>query len=271
MASEHIAYQFRQSIDRLERDAEDSPGIQEIYDRGGLMLLRSDRSVVAWNRSLAEYTATPLELAQWRAEPNQGRQRMREVHTGHLAERTLEVASERALDLSSDSANNDPVSLGAPLPFFALSWPTVLPGYGGFSPEVGTAYSGKVTIGYGFGSFPIGYHCVVTEIAGTRATLEIKIDPKETWTAGKRVLLILKATGSMKLIIDFRDQLPQMQAGRIELSFRSQWKRGAETKSFEIGRFNQTFEYRRILAAFDEETFRATAWRTDAFAEEDGR
>lgn len=271
MDLDQVVYQFRHGLDRIERDAEDAPGTREAYERHGLLLLRSERSLLVWNRWLSEYAGTPQQLASWRAEPVLPRQYLRETHASQLAQYALEVASERTLDLSSGTLNDNVTGLGAPLPFFALGWPTVLPSYNGFQPEVGHSWFGKVLITYGFGAFPVVCRCTVTEVAGTRATLKLELDPKETWATGRRVLLILKATGTITAVVDMRDRLPARQHGQVDLRFRSQWKEGGELRSFEVGRFNQTFDYRRVLASFDEQNFRATAWKADAFAEEAGR
>lgn len=271
MDTDQIVYQFRHGLDRIERDAEDAPGTREAYERHGLLLLKSERSLLVWNRWLSEYSATLQQLAAWRAEPVLPRRQLLETHTSQLAQYALEVASERTLDITSGTLNDNVTGLGAPLPFYALGWPTVLPSYHGFEAEVGHAYGGKVSIMYGFGAFTVNYRCTVAEIAGTRATLKIELDPKETWVTGRRVLLILKAAGSFTAVVDMRDRLPARQSGQVDLRFRTQWKEGNDLRSFEVGRFNQTFDYRRVLASFDEQNFRATAWTSDAFTEGAGR
>lgn len=244
-------YRFDQHVVRTSRECEDAATEREEYERSGLVLLASEHSDTSWTRTLVECGATADEIEKWVRVGGISRAALNQAHQREMFAHSLEVTTARPLVLMSDPANVDLSSAGEAVPFFAITWPTVLPSFGPQAVE-SAAQRGEVLVSFGFGLFAIR-HRILAHAADDALVYEICLDPKAVPVAGRNVVLTMHPVGTMALIVDRDSRIPRQGSGQLSLAVRATHMREGKEVSFEVGRLTSSFEYQAVSGSFDED------------------
>ncbi len=257
----NLAYHFKQKVERLERDQEGAAGKSEAYERQGLLLLISKRSVLDWTRFACEYESSEKFLAEARQKSSFSRAKLLAEHRRSRQVRQLEFGFDSEVAIGSDPANQDPLVQGQPVPFHSIDLPTIVPALFAGVPEEGKQWRGVVRLQYGFGEFKVGYSARLGAITVDGPRQDIELDGKEPWAAGANVLLIMKPAGSWKVFVNPLDHCPVRSEGKFQLAIRTEWQESGKKRSFEVGRCGCEFAFERVPVSFDDDNLYPTAWK----------
>lgn len=258
---DRLCFLFRQVVDRYERPDVDTDAVTEQGVRMGLCLVECDAGSDQWTRRPVEFLADEALLETWRGRANVPLSEMKLQHQQRAARFRLPFGYPDSTEIVSDLLNENPVLLGTPLPIQSLAWIGVLPGFAGFQPKADTTWQSTVTLRCGFGAFKVPYQVAVKAMTGAIPNLEIKIDEKPRWSAGRNVVLILQPSGSATLTLNPVDRLPLRYEGKVKASVRTDWNEEGRKYSLELSRSNASFLFVRIPASFNENLFIPGGWK----------
>ena len=271
-----IAFNMRQKLALLEQETKDTPQITDSCAQAGLILLTAETRGGIWRRTIEEFILGPQQLRTVSGQLSVERDELRKLSMASVAGRPIKLNVDEPLVIESDRLNKKPVipvvadmvpyvlsNEPAPIPAFALYFPTITPAMPEERRQVGSSWKGTLSVACGAGVFTVSYGVTLREYLSDDPVVQIVIDSQPSSSRAGKIMLHMLPQGSWMACISHKDSACRWAKGQWGASIRAMYKTSDENVDVEVRRWQNDFALERTLLPFNEQEILPAVWKSD--------